>query len=128
MKKLLKNKLFFTLLMLFTSEVFADTFGFIQSIKNQNAFLVSPDQSASILKDGDFLEANSEMLIEEGGLVIFLDYFDHKYQLGSGGLVKFKSEGIELSRGYLRVKTLGPSAKIIKIETPNSIVSFSNSE
>jgi hypothetical protein len=128
MKKLLKNKLFFTLLMLFTGEVFADTFGFIQSIKNQNAFLVSPDQSASILKNGDFLEANSEMLIEEGGLVIFLDYFDHKYQLSSGGLVKFKSEGIELSRGYLRVKTLGPSAKIIKIETPNSIVSFSNSE
>jgi hypothetical protein len=128
MKKLLKNKLFFTLFILFTGEVFADTFGFIHSIKNQNAFMVSPDQSATILKNGDFLEEGSQMLVEEGGLVIFLDYFDHKYQLSSGGLVKFNSEGIELSRGYLRVKTLGPSAKTIKIETPNSIISFSNSE
>ncbi len=128
MKKSSKNKLFFTFLILFTTEVFADTFGFINTIKNQNAFLVSPDQSATILKSGDFLEANSQMLVEEGGLVIFLDYFDHKYQLSSGSLVKFKSQGIELLRGHLRIKTLGPNNKLIKIETPNSIISFSNAE
>lgn len=128
MKKLLKNKYFFIIIISFSAELFADTFGFINLVKKENAFLVAPDHSASIVKNGDFLEADSQLLVEEGGLVIFSDYFDHKYQLSSGSLVKFKSEGIELIRGSIRIKTLAPSGKIIKIETPNAITVFSDSE
>jgi hypothetical protein len=128
MKKSLKSRTFLFVFLLFSAELFADTFGFINSVRKENAFLIFLDQSASIAKNGDFLEAGSQLLIEEGGLVIFSDYFDHRYQISSGSLVKFKSEGFELLRGSLRIKTLAPSGKVIKVETPNSIISFSDSE
>lgn len=128
MKKLLKYRVLFLLFISFSTELFGDTFGFINSVMKENAFLVSIDQSATIVKKGDFLDADSQLLVEEGGLVIFSDYFDHKYQLSSGSLVKFKSDGIELLRGVLRVKTLAPSGKLIKVETPNAIISFADSE
>ena len=109
-------------------EVYGQTFGFVNSIKNEKAFLLAPDEIASVVKKGDFLEPGSQLLVEEGGLVIFSDYFDNKYQLSSGGLVKFRSDGMELTRGSLKVTSLALNSNSITVETPNSIIKFSESE
>jgi hypothetical protein len=128
MKKLLKNKSFFLFLFFLSFEVYGETFGFVNSIKNEKSFLLTHDEIASIVKNGDFLEPGSQLLVEEGGLVIFSDYFDNKYQLSSGGLVKFRSDGMELTRGSLKVTSLALNSNSITIETPNSIIKFSESE
>ncbi len=107
---------------------FAETFGYINSVKNENSFLVAQDETASILKKGDFLEAGSQILVEEGGFIIFSDYYDNRYQLGSGGLIKIKENGMELNRGVLKIKSLGLDGKTITVETPNSVIKFSESE
>ena len=128
MKKLLIIRASFIFLIFFASDVFAQTFGFINEVKGGNAFLIAKDQSASILKSGDFLEVDSQVLVEEGGQIAFSDYFDHKYQLSSGSLVKFNSGGLELNRGSLRVSTLTPNGKLLEVQTPNAIIGFSDSE
>ena len=127
MKKFLAIK--FILIFLFLNEeVFSSTFGVVNSIRYGDVFLVNKGKNSKNLKEGDFLEENSQILAEKGAIIVFSDYEDHQFILSSSGMATFKANSLELLRGSLRIRTLNYRDKNTLIYTPNSILSFSEAE
>jgi hypothetical protein len=126
MKKSEKNNLILFLI-LFPIISWGQNFGFVNSVKGK-AFLVDEYGNTKLLKRGDGLELNSQVFVEEKGQLTFADYNDRQYDLAPEGHLKFGKNQIEISKGFLRIKSRFVTNKVMNVKTANSSTSFSSGE
>lgn len=124
MKKLKINSL---LLIFFPLICWGQNFGFVNSVTGK-AFLIDEYENTKILKRGDALEFNSQVLVEEQGQLTFSDYNDRQYNLASEGHITFSNGLIEVKKGFLRIKSRFTTNKAMNIKTANSQTSFTTGE
>ena len=113
--------------MLFPVISWGENFGFVNSVKGK-AFLVDEYGNTKLLKRGDGLELNSQVFVEEKGQLTFADYNDRQYDLAPEGHLKFGKNEVEISKGFLRIKSRFGTKKVMNVKTANSWTSFTSGE
>jgi len=126
MKKL--NKINLILFITFFPLIcWGQNFGFVNSVKGK-AFLVDEYGNTKLLKRGDGLEINSQVFVEEKGQLTFADYNDRQYDLAAEAHIKVEKNQIEISRGFLRIRSRFTTNTIMTVKTSNSKTSFKSGE
>lgn len=133
MKKLSRNtshfKFFAVIALIFsfinTEAQAASSVAVVNSITGR-AF-VSIDGRTQSLKQGDEIEAFSEVFTEVGAQVTLSDYYDHKYHLAGSGHIQFLNKSIELKEGYLWVQSY-QDGHTFGVQTANALATFKRAE
>ncbi len=111
----------FILLLIASANLYASGVGKIESYKGNVFALVEGEVTP--IRVGDELPDFAELFTEEGGEVVFVDKFEHRYQLAGSGYIVFLNRIVELKRGYLWVDSK-QKAEVFSVQTPNAKVSF----
>ncbi|PIK16701.1 hypothetical protein [Halobacteriovorax sp. JY17] len=98
----------------------------VTSVKG-NAFLVSKGKTVT-LKPGDHIYDFQEIFTEVGGQLTTKNFKDQVFHFSGGSSAKVLKNFLELQNGYLWVQSHEKKSQIYKIQTPNSIISFSEGE
>jgi hypothetical protein len=92
-----------------------------------SVFAVTHGGKTSSLKPHDRVEELSEIMIEDGGTVLFKDYYNGTYQLTGGSHVKLLDKSIELKAGKAWVKCSNTQFPL-SLTTANGRADFLKSE
>ncbi|ATH08616.1 hypothetical protein BIY24_11870 [Halobacteriovorax marinus] len=98
----------------------------VTSVKG-NAFLVSKGKTVT-LKPGDHIYDFQEVYTEVGGQLTVKNFKDQVFHFAGGSSAKILKGFLELQNGYLWVQSHEKNSDHYKIQTPNSVVSFSEGE
>ncbi len=109
----------------FVAQLYATPVGVITRLQGR-AFVIHNGQT-SVLKVGMMVEDFSEILSEEGSVLTFNDYFDHRYHVAGSGQLRVMRRLIDLKRGYLWVQTL-QKAQAGQVQTPNARADHNGAE
>ena len=75
------------------------------------------------LRPGDHLENFSRIMTEEGGRVVFSDYFDHRYTLAGAGQIGLDGRNTKLERGFLWIRSF-QKRYTFTVKTANAVVGY----
>lgn len=120
-----KNSFLFVLALLTTS-AFARPVIEVVTVKG-SVFAVSPAGKTATLKPHDRVEELSEIMIEDGGTVLFRDSYNGTYQFTGGSHVKLFDKSIELKSGKAWVKCANTQFPL-SLSTANGRADFLKSE
>ena len=132
MKKLYKDtrrislvSFFFTFL--FTNLSLANSPEMMVTSVKGNAFLVSKGKTTT-LSPGDHIYDFQEVFTEVGGQLTTKNFKDQVFHFSGGSSAKILKGFLELQNGYLWVQSHEQKSQVYKVQTPNSIISFSEGE
>ncbi|WP_372653658.1 hypothetical protein [Halobacteriovorax sp.] len=132
MKKLFKDtkrisliSFFFTFL--FLSIAHAKSPEMMVTAVKGNAFLVSKGKT-TILKPGDHIYDFQEVFTEIGSQLTVKNFNDKVFHFSGGSSAKILKGFLELQNGYLWVQSGLKNSRVYKIQTPNSVISFTEGE
>lgn len=112
---------------LFMSLTFASSPEMMVTSVKGNAFLVSKGKTVT-LKPGDHIYDFQEVFTEVGGQLTTKNFKDQVFHFAGGSSAKVLKGFLELQNGYIWVESLEKNSPVYKIQTPNSIISFSEGE
>jgi len=100
-------------------------FGRIVDIKGSG--FISFEGQTHEIKKGEVVYANSEIIIEHSGQVVFTDNADHKFHLGNASSVAVFAGKVELRSGDVWVQSLNKTDEY-KLTSANASVSYTGGE
>lgn len=100
-------------------------FGRIVDIKGSG--FISFDGKTHEIRKGELIFANSEIIVEHSGQVIFTDNADHKFYLGNSSSAAVFAGKVELRSGDVWVQSLNKTDEY-KITSANASVSYTGGE
>ncbi len=92
-----------------------------------NAFLVTKGKT-TVLKPGDHIYDFQEVFTEVGGQLTVKNFNDKVFHFSGGSSAKVLKGFLELQNGYLWVQSNLKNSGAYKIQTPNSVISFTEGE
>lgn len=92
-----------------------------------NAFLVSKGKTV-VLKPGDHIYDFQEVFTEVGGQLTVKNFNDKVFHFSGGSSAKVLKGFLELQNGYLWIQSNIKNSSPYKIQTPNSVISFTEGE
>ncbi len=115
-----KGNWLLSLLFILTTSAIAETKYVARVVSTRgNAFIFSPSGFTKQIIMGDHIEKGTQIMVEEGGQVDVVSYFEAYYKIGSGAHVSVNKDSIDLKSGRLYVSATQKN-KVLSVKTANA--------